>query len=376
MRNDGRASRPEPEPLASDDARVVDLWLLGLREHTRTPYRRSAERFLQWAGRPLSAMTPGDVESFAQTLADLAPTTRTRSLAAARSLLRFAHTLGLLDAEDAPLGQQTLPTLVIDRVIAAEPSRRNRAILRLVFVAGLRVAEICSLVWDDLLPRGLAGEARVRGRRGRLRIVPLPRPVWDELELLRRGATGTEPVFGGAAGALTDRQVRRIVKQAVRRLPDSAASTITSADRAAGPGHAGRASERGDRVRTAEAPRILVVDDDPDIRILLTTALADEGYRVEEARNGEAALSLARSWAPELILMDLMLPVRDGVEATRLLKADPMTREIRVIAMSAGGTLRGAVEHLESDALLAKPFDLDTLLAEIAFQLRYGPSAN
>jgi CheY-like chemotaxis protein len=70
--------------------------------------------------------------------------------------------------------------------------------------------------------------------------------------------------------------------------------------------------------------------------------------------------------------MDLMLPVVDGMAATRELKQDPKTRAIPIIAVSAGTNLRLHVERLPADGVVGKPFDLDTLLAAVTVQLQSG----
>lgn len=116
--------------------------------------------------------------------------------------------------------------------------------------------------------------------------------------------------------------------------------------------------------------RILVVDDDANIRSVIVEALSESGYNVLVAENGQDALAVARTQHPHLILMDLMLPKLDGVVATCLLKSDPATQWIRIVAMSAGVNLRFFSENLPADGLLSKPFDLDTLLADITVHLR------
>lgn len=116
--------------------------------------------------------------------------------------------------------------------------------------------------------------------------------------------------------------------------------------------------------------QILIVDDDPAIRNLLDELLTDEGYTTILAGDGESAINKARAHLPNLILMDLMLPVVDGASATRVLKSDPRTTAIRIIAMSAGANLRLHADHLPADGLLGKPFDLDTLLAQVAIFTR------
>jgi DNA-binding response OmpR family regulator len=116
--------------------------------------------------------------------------------------------------------------------------------------------------------------------------------------------------------------------------------------------------------------KILIVDDDTTIRDMLDTVLSDEGYATYQARNGKDGVELAERLCPELILMDIMMPVVDGATAIGQLRENPRTRSIRVIAMSAGSTLLQRVDQLQADGVLAKPFDLDELLANVEFQLR------
>ncbi len=85
----------------------------------------------------------------------------------------------------------------------------------------------------------------------------------------------------------------------------------------------------------ATGPLILLVDDFDDAREMYSEYLEFCGFRVETARDGREALEKARTLTPDLVLMDLSLPVLDGWEATRILKADPATRHIVVVALSA-----------------------------------------
>lgn len=121
--------------------------------------------------------------------------------------------------------------------------------------------------------------------------------------------------------------------------------------------------------------RILVVEDDPVIQSLMVEFLSDEGFDIVSAGDGQSGVDLARNAHPDLILMDLMLPVMDGMCATRTLKRDPETREIPIIAVSAGTNLRIHAEHLPADSVVGKPFDLDTLLAAVTVQLQAGALA-
>jgi len=111
--------------------------------------------------------------------------------------------------------------------------------------------------------------------------------------------------------------------------------------------------------------RVLVVEDDPSIRSLIVDILRETGHDPIEARDGEDAVRLARSERPDVVLMDLMIPLLDGAAAIRLLKNDPTTCSIPTVAMSASsGLLRG--DELLADAVLPKPFDLDMLLALVS----------
>jgi CheY-like chemotaxis protein len=122
--------------------------------------------------------------------------------------------------------------------------------------------------------------------------------------------------------------------------------------------------------------RVLIVDDDPAILNMLDELLRDESYDTLLAADGESAVLIAKSEQPDLILMDLMLPVKDGPTAIRELKRDPSTKSIHIIAMSAGANLRLHAEHLPADSVIGKPFDLNTLLAGVAMHVTHRISSN
>ncbi|HEY3111012.1 MAG TPA: response regulator [Chloroflexota bacterium] len=108
-------------------------------------------------------------------------------------------------------------------------------------------------------------------------------------------------------------------------------------------------------------PQVLVVDDDPAILDVLDEFVGDDlGLAVARASNGAAALAAIAARRPDLVLLDLRMPVLDGFEACRRLKADPATRAIPVVAVSADGN-RGAALACGCDDFLAKPFDLDAI---------------
>lgn len=107
---------------------------------------------------------------------------------------------------------------------------------------------------------------------------------------------------------------------------------------------------------------VLIVEDDLPIRGLLQDFLAGEGFETLLAEDGRAGVELARSARPDLILMDIMLPVLDGLSAIRLLRQDAGTCDLPIVAMSANPMLARGAEPAAADAVIAKPFDLDVLL--------------
>ncbi len=114
--------------------------------------------------------------------------------------------------------------------------------------------------------------------------------------------------------------------------------------------------------------RILVVEDNPANMKLAALVLSRAGYEVLKAGNAADAIALAGGRQPALVLMDIQLPDMDGLEATRLLKADPVTRSIKVVALTALA-MAGDEERIRAagcDGYIAKPIDYKQFLAEVA----------
>jgi CheY-like chemotaxis protein len=117
----------------------------------------------------------------------------------------------------------------------------------------------------------------------------------------------------------------------------------------------------------SQQPLVLVVDDFQDNREMYAEFLAYQGFRVIQAANGAEALDQAFTNRPDIIIMDLSLPVMDGWEATRRLKADVRTHGIPVVALTGHamqGHSKGAIEA-GCDSFVAKPCLPDQLVAEI-----------
>lgn len=114
----------------------------------------------------------------------------------------------------------------------------------------------------------------------------------------------------------------------------------------------------------ARGRRVLVVDDEPQVRSTIRDALSLEGYEVVEASNGAEALALLPTVLPEVIVLDLWMPVMDGWAFRR---AQSVSHgHIPVIVISALDLSSTHVAELAADALIAKPFDLDVLYRAVA----------
>jgi two-component system, cell cycle response regulator DivK len=128
---------------------------------------------------------------------------------------------------------------------------------------------------------------------------------------------------------------------------------------------------------SALRPLLLLVEDFDDAREMYRDYLAFSGFRVETARDGQEAIDKARALAPDLILMDLSLPGIDGWEATRLLKADPATRRLPIVALSAHAMAADRERALAAgcDGFIAKPCLPPDLVQQISAYLK-GQSAD
>lgn len=114
--------------------------------------------------------------------------------------------------------------------------------------------------------------------------------------------------------------------------------------------------------------RILVVEDNPDNRILITDVLSALDYEVLVAVDGEEGLSLAKGEVPDLILMDLSLPKMDGWTATEQIKADDALKHIPIIALTAHAMVGDREKALQAgcDDYISKPIDLRELTSKLA----------
>ena len=120
------------------------------------------------------------------------------------------------------------------------------------------------------------------------------------------------------------------------------------------------------------AKAILVADDDPDILSIVSMSLETQGYTVYKATNGREAVDLARQHHPDLVLMDMMMPVVSGYEAVTELKADQSTRDITIVGLSAKAmaTDMERATDVGIDGYITKPFRIAQVLTVVESYLQ------
>ena len=122
--------------------------------------------------------------------------------------------------------------------------------------------------------------------------------------------------------------------------------------------------------------RVLVVDDESDVTELLHYRLEQEGYCVATLNDPLACIAKVREFEPELVLLDIMMPELSGIQLCRIIRADPVTKEIPIIFLSARGEVEDRIKGLEAGAedYISKPFNTNELLLRISKMLRRSGS--
>ena len=213
---------------AATNEKIVQLWLHGKSPHTQAFYARVGSQLAQQVEKPFQWLTLEDVQSFANYLESLglASSSQNTYLSAVKSLFSFASKSGMIQgnvgaaikpprAKDC-LSQKILNSETVSRLIASEPSERNRLLLKLLYFGGLRASEIVSLIWRDLNE----GCLTVYGKGGRTRVIRLPSFLVSELLAFRNVRPAMAPMFPSRKGgkALRRETVTQLVKEAAVRV--------------------------------------------------------------------------------------------------------------------------------------------------------------
>jgi DNA-binding response OmpR family regulator len=113
--------------------------------------------------------------------------------------------------------------------------------------------------------------------------------------------------------------------------------------------------------------RVLIADDEPNIVTSLEFLMEKAGYEIRVATDGAQALEIAQSFRPDLVLLDVMVPMKSGYEVCQQLKSDPATRDIKIVMVSAKGRDVEVAKALElgADAYVTKPFSTRELVAKV-----------
>jgi integrase/recombinase XerD len=223
--------------VASDEE-LIETWIesFSASANTRNAYAHDIREFRTFFGGPLASVTVRDIQRFAATLVHLAPATQSRRLSAVKSLIGLGHRMGWLPFDVGELiklpgikdqlAERILTEAQVQRLFYVVKHPRNAALLRLLYGAGLRVSEACSLLWRDMVVRDDAGQCTVQGKGDKTRAILLPPALWQRVDALRRNAGPDDAVFQSRrGGALRRLQVHRIMKIAVKRagLPSTTA---------------------------------------------------------------------------------------------------------------------------------------------------------
>jgi len=214
---------------ADNDMQVIAMWLHDKAEHTQKAYASDVKKFMDHVGKPLYAVTVGDIQAFMDAISDHSPATKARIAASVKSLFSFAKRIGYLHFDVAAviqspkvknsLSERILCEEDIQKMIILEDDARNKALLRLLYMGGLRISEACNLKWRDMQPAADKGAyLNIFGKGDKTRSILIDEKTYNALLALKGDAGLDSPVFvSQKRNALSVPQAWRIVKRAAKR---------------------------------------------------------------------------------------------------------------------------------------------------------------
>jgi integrase/recombinase XerD len=218
-------------PDNATDSLVIAMWLKQRPATTQEAYQGDIKALFDFTAKPLQALTLLDLQNFAESLQGQKPATIARKLSAVKSLLTFCYKSGYTSVNvgaalrlpkiQERLAERIMSESQVQRLLALEPDKRNHALLRVMYNAGLRVSEVIALTWNDVQDNPNGGQVRVFGKGGKERYSLISQETYEELLELRGNALDFAPVFQSRkstkSGFLERGQVNRIVEDAAIR---------------------------------------------------------------------------------------------------------------------------------------------------------------
>lgn len=222
---------PESRPSGENDTAFIELWLgTKISVHTRRAYRSEIDCFRRSTDKPLARVSMADLQDYAEQIGKgtRKPATQNRGLTAIKSLLSFGQEAGYLPfnvgvavklrPNPDGLAQRILEESEVAKLIDHAPAGRDRVLLSLLYMSGVRVSELAQLMWCDATPRAESGQITVFGKGGKTRAILLKQKTWRALLSLRGDNGPVDPVFRSRKGGHLDvSQIRRIVYAAAER---------------------------------------------------------------------------------------------------------------------------------------------------------------
>lgn len=235
--NDSKSTQVTICGAATQDALFLQNWLHGKSKKTIKEYASDILRFYECIGKTLQMITLDDFQTFVNSLSHLSPASRSRIIASVKSALSFGLKTGYLQVNvgsvvklpklEDKLAERIMSEQHVAKMFALEENPRNHAILVLLYRAGLRVSELCSLTWRNLQERNESGQITVYGKGKKTRHVLLDTATWQEVMSLKtKESTPDDFVFqsrqawsskGKEDRRMDESSVNRIVKIAAKR---------------------------------------------------------------------------------------------------------------------------------------------------------------
>ncbi len=226
----------EMPAAAAHDGTFLAMWLHGKAEKTQRAYTGDIGKLYSFTGAGLRSLTLEDFQHFIDSLAPLKSATRARAIACVKSALSFGVKTGYLTFNvgavvklpklENTLAERIMSEQLLAKMFALETNPRNHAILILLYRAGLRAAELCSLTWSKLQGRDEGGQIAVFGKGKKTRFVLIDQATWDEVMSLRTpGQTAESFVFQSRqARSQKNKDGRRMDSSMIHRIVHRAAA--------------------------------------------------------------------------------------------------------------------------------------------------------